>query len=134
MPFRVQRKRASCGLRHTTTEKASVALAVSLLVLWTSLCLYPLWVFIPLVGVYTPCGCLYPLWVLLETVWILKTREVYTPLRGAQTVGVCAYLKILIDIFCGARQESMGKNTLLRCITPFERGYLRPPYLRETLH
>jgi hypothetical protein len=33
--------------------------------------------------------------VLLKAAGILKTRGVYTPLRGAQTVGVCAYLKIL---------------------------------------
>jgi hypothetical protein len=32
---------------------------------------------------------------LLKAAWILKTHGVYTPLRGAQTVGVCAYLKIL---------------------------------------
>ena len=73
MPFRVQRKRASCDLRHTTTERAPV--------------------------VFGPSDCL----VLLDHAGNFQTREVYTPLRGAQT-GEDSFF----GLFCDAQLMLMG--------------------------
>jgi hypothetical protein len=53
---------------------------------------------------------------LLESAGSLKTRVVYAPLRGAQTVGVFAYLKLLFrQILCCSACVKWHKNkTILK--------------------
>jgi hypothetical protein len=48
---------------------------------------------------------------LLETAGSLKTHEVYAPLMGAQTVGVCAYLKLLIRLFLWCSAACQWENS-----------------------